>query len=206
LLVLAVVALVRRPSWRTGLPLIVFTVASLLGARNVVIASIVFVPGLARGLVGIGTVTGDERRSIFRPVAAALVVVGVLATVVACEGPVYSFDGYPVAAVTWAEREGLLAPGSRVVSRDYIGNYLEVRYSTAVRVFIDDRYDMFPASVVDDSVILNEGASGWDEVLDRWHATAVVWPAHEALAQLLATSPRWRVVYSDQEFLVAEPR
>jgi hypothetical protein len=205
-LVLAIVALVRRPSWRAGLPLVVFTVASLLGARNVVIASIVFVPGLARGLAGIGTVSGDERRSIFRPVAGALVVVGVLATVVACKGPVYSFNGYPVAAVTWAEREGLLAPGSRVVSRDYVGNYIEARYGTAVKVFIDDRYDMFPASVVDDSVILNEGTAGWDEVLDRWHASAVVWPAHEALAQLLATSPHWRIVYSDQEFLVAEPR
>ncbi len=72
LLLVAIVAVVRRPSWRAALPLVVFTAASLLGARNVVVASIVFVPGLARGLADIGTVTGEERRTIFRPMAAAL--------------------------------------------------------------------------------------------------------------------------------------
>jgi len=79
-LLLAVIALVRRPSWRAGLPVIVFTAASLLGSRNIVVASIVFIPGLARGLRGLGTVTGEERRSIYRPIAAALVVVGLLFT------------------------------------------------------------------------------------------------------------------------------
>ena len=28
----------------------------------------------------------------------------------------------------------------------------------------------------------------------------------EPLGQLLATSARWRIVYSDQEFLIAQPR
>ena len=128
----------------------VFTAASLLGARNIVIASIVFVPGLARGLADIGTVTGEERRPIFRPMAAVLALAGVLAAVVAASGPVYNLNGYPVAAVTWAEREGLLGPDARLVSQDYVGNYLEARYGTAAKVFIDDRYDMFPETVVND--------------------------------------------------------
>jgi hypothetical protein len=206
LLVLAIIALVRRPSWRAGLPVILFTAASLLGARNIVVASIVFVPGMARGLTGIGTVTGEERRSIYRPIAGALLVIGLLATVVAANGPVYSFNGYPVAAATWAEREGLLGPDAHLVSRDYVGNYLEGRYGTAVKVFIDDRYDMFPTQVVDDFSTLNEGASGWEEVLARYDTTAVLWPTKEPLAQLLAISPHWHVVYSDQEFLIATPR
>jgi hypothetical protein len=205
-LALAMVGLVRRPSWRAGLPVIVFTVASLLGARNIVVASIVFVPGLARGLADLGTVTGDERKPIYRPIAATLALLGVLAVLVAVNGPVYSFNGYPVAAVTWAEREGKLGPDSRVVSRDYVGNYLEGRYGTKVKVFIDDRYDMFPALVVEDFMVLDRGDPGWDEVLDRYDATAVLWPTDEPLGQLLAVSPRWRVVYTDQEFLIAEPR
>jgi len=184
----------------------VFTAASLLGSRNIVVASIVFIPGLARGLRGLGTVTGEERRSIYRPIAAALVVVGLLAAIVAASGPVYSFNGYPVAAVTWAEREGLLGSQSRVVAPDYVGNYLEGRYGTAVKVFIDDRYDMYPVAVVDDFALLNKGAPGWDEVLVRNAATAVLWRIDQPLGQLLAVSPRWRVVYSDQEFLIAEPR
>jgi hypothetical protein len=206
LLALAIIAVVRRPSWRACLPLVVFAAASLLGARNVVVAGIVFVPGLARGLADIGTITGKERRPIFRPMAAALALVGVLAVVITASGSVYSFNGYPVAAVTWAQREGLLGPGARLVSQDYVGNYLESRFGTDVKVFIDDRYDMFPASVVDDYVRLNHGEPGWQEVLDRNGATAVLWAVDQPLGQLLAVSPNWRVVYSDQSFLIAEPR
>jgi hypothetical protein len=205
-LLLAIVALARRPSWRAALPLVVFTAASLLGARNVVVASIVFVPGMARGLAGLGTVTGEERKPIFRPMAAALAVVGLLAVVATANGPVYSFNGYPVAAVTWAQREGLLGPQARLLSKDYVGNYLEARFGTSVKVFIDDRYDMFPENVVNDYLTLNQGQAGWQEVLDRHRASAVLWPVDEPLGQLLAVSPRWRVVYSDQRFLIAEPR
>lgn len=204
--VLAIVLVARRPAWRTVLPLAVFTAAALLGARNVVIAGTVLVPGLAVGLAGISDFMGEERRPIFRPVVATLGLIGVLSMVVAAQGSVYSFKGYPVAAVSWAERNGLLDSGSRVVSRDYVGNYIEARYGTAVKVFLDDRYDLFPASVVDDFTLLNDGRIGWNDVLDKYQTSAVIWPTEQALAQLLADSPRWRVVYTDQEFLIALPR
>jgi hypothetical protein len=204
--VIAIVLVARRPAWRTALPLAVFTAAALLGTRNIVVAGTVLVPGLAFSLAGISDVIGAERRPIFRPVMAAIALIGALAVVVSTQGPVYGFNGYPVAAVTWAERNHLLAPGTHVVSRDYVGNYLEVRYGTTVKVFLDDRYDLFPASLVDDFTLLNNGRTGWNDVLDKYRTSAVLWPANEALAQLLADSPRWRVVYTDQEFLIAVPR
>jgi hypothetical protein len=184
----------------------VFTAAALLGARNVVITGTIIVPGLAVGLSGLGDLTGKERKPIFRPVMATLAVVSLLAMVVAAGGRVYSFNGYPVAAVTWAERNHVLASDARVVSRDYVGNYLEARYGTRFKVFLDDRYDLYPASVVDDFNVLNNGKAGWSDVLDRYRTSAVIWPTNEALAQLLAESPQWRVVYTDQQFLVARPR
>ena len=204
--VLAIVLVARRPAWRIVLPLAVFTAAALLGTRNVVIAGTVLVPGIAAGLAGLSDLTGEERKPIFRPVLATLAVVGLLSTIVAASGDVYSFKGYPVAAVTWAEQHHLLDAGAHVVSRDYVGNYLEARYGTAVKVFLDDRYDLFPASVVEDFTLLNNGRIGWDDVLDTYDTTAVLWPTEEALGQLLADSPRWHVVYSDQEFLIAVPR
>jgi hypothetical protein len=205
-LVLAIVLVARKPAWRTVLPLAVFTAAALLGTRNIVVAGTVFVPGLAVGLSGLSDLTGEERKPIFRPVMATLAVLGLLAIVVTAQGPVYSFKGYPVAAVTWAERNHVLDAGAHVVSRDYVGNYLEARFGTEVKVFIDDRYDLFPASVVDDFTLLNNGRTGWNDVLAKYHTTAVIWPTNEALAQLLADSPRWRVAYTDQEFLIAVPR
>jgi hypothetical protein len=204
--VAAIILVARRPSWRTALPLAVFTAAALLGARNVVVASIVIVPGLAACAAGLGSISGEDRRPIFRPALAAIVVVGLLSTVVAASGSVYNLNGYPVAAVTWAERNNVLDAGARIVSRDFVGNYLEVRYGTRVKVFLDDRYDMFPATVVDDFAELSDGHAGWDRVLDRYQPTAVIWPSNEALAQLLAASPLWKVLYTDQEFLIAAPR
>ena len=126
--------------------------------------------------------------------------------VASVQGPVYSFNGYPVAAVTWAERNHLLEPGAHVVSRDYVGNYIEARYGPSVKVFLDDRYDLFPESVVEDFTLLSNGEIGWNDVLNSYQTSAVIWPSNEALSQLLAESPRWRVVYSDQEFLIAVPR
>src|SRR5690606_27650806 len=59
--VVAILALVRRPSYRSAVPLVVFTTAALLGVRNIPIATIVFVPALAVGLAGLGRVDGRER-------------------------------------------------------------------------------------------------------------------------------------------------
>jgi len=204
--VVAVIFVARRPSWRTTLPLAAFTAAALLGARNVVIASIILLPGLARGLADLGEVTGKERRAIHRPIAVVLAAVAVLSMVAAAAGPVYSFNGYPVAAVTWAEHNGMLTPDARVVARDFVGNYLEVRYGTRVKVFVDDRFDMFPTSVLEDTFALNRGSPTWETSIDAYHPTAVLWPTKEPVGQYLAASDRWRVVYTDEEFLIAVPR
>lgn len=203
---LAIVMVARRPAWRTVLPLAVFTAAALMGSRNVVVASLVLIPGLCVSMEGLGTLSGDERKSIFRPVIAATAVVGVISLLVAASGPVYNFNGYPVAAVTWAERNQVLADGARVVSPDFAGNYIEGRFGTGFKVFMDDRYDVFPDQVVEDFGDLKDGTPGWDQILRRYDATAVLWPTDEPLAALLAQSPEWRVVYSDQEYLVAQPR
>jgi hypothetical protein len=34
----------------------------------------------------------------------------------------------------------------------------------------------------------------------------VLWPTKEPVGQYLAASDRWRVVYTDEEFLIAVPR
>jgi hypothetical protein len=205
-IVLAVVLLVRRPSWRATLPLAVFTAAALLGARNTVVASLVMIPGLARCLTGLGSITGAERRSVNRVAAGALAAIAALAMLVAANGPIYSFNGYPVAAITWADRTGRLGPESRLVSRDFVGNFLEGRYGTRVKVFFDDRFDMYPSSLVEDFVVLSNGGPGWEQVLEKYRPTAVLWRSAEPLGQLLTDSSRWRVVYSDQEYLIAVPR
>jgi hypothetical protein len=203
---LAVVLLARRPCWRTALPLAVFVPAALLGQRNVVVASVVLVPGLAQGIAGLGSVTGTERRQPFRVGMVAVAAVAVLLVSSTASGRVYRLGPYPVAAVTWLQDQGMLGSSSRVVAPDFVGNYLEARFGTTVPVWIDDRYDMVPEDVARDNAKLVFVNRGWDEVLGRRGTTAVLWASNEPLGTLLLGSPQWRIVYSDSHWLVAIPR
>lgn len=206
LVILSVVALTRRPSWRSALVVVVFVPAALLSARNIAVASLVLLPSVGPGLAGLGTVDGLERRRWCRVGAAALATVAVVAAVGRYRGPSFRTGSYPDAAVDWLERTGGLDRGSRLVAQDFVGNYLEARFGTEVPVFIDDRYDMLPEALVADYRTLLGGESGWDEVLHRNRATAVLWSEGTALAELMAASDGWDVVYTDDEWVVAEPR
>src|SRR3546814_13469568 len=61
LLAVSILSLLRRPRWRAALPMVVFTIAGLLAARNIAAASIVLVAGVAPSWAGIGAQTGSKR-------------------------------------------------------------------------------------------------------------------------------------------------
>jgi hypothetical protein len=226
LVVVAIVALVRRPTWRAALPLVVFVALSALAARNQAPASLVLVPGAAAGLAGLGSLTGERRSPVLTAGAALLAVVTlfVLATpllqgdspegdAVAAEltgGPQLGLYGYPVAAVSWLDQQGHLDGEQRVVARELVGNYLEGLYGTDVPVFVDDRFDMYPTEVLEDHFALLEGGStergGSLELLSSYEPELVLWETNSALGQLLTASDRWAVVYQDEEWLIACPR
>jgi len=75
-----------------------------------------------------------------------------------------------------------------------------------VKVFVDDRFDMFPVPLLEDHNSLIQGAPTWDTILQKYKPTAVMWAPSDPLGQFLAASDHWRIVYSDQEFLIAVPR
>ena len=203
--VLAVATLVRRRSWRNALPVLVFVPLALLTMRNIVIASVVLVPVTAHGLAGVGALGADLRRRVFRPAGVALVALGLLLVVKAAQEPAFGLDAYPVEALAWMHDHGATV-GDRWVTQDFVGNYRELAEGDDARVFIDDRYDLFPVSLVDDYLTLKQGRPGWDRVLRRWDASAVLWERDLPLAQLVQASPAWRVVHRDAKWLIAVPR
>lgn len=203
---LAIAVLVRRPRWRVALPLVIFLGAALLGARNVVTASLVLVPGLAACLQGLGTLDGSERRLLFRPAAAVMVAGALVLAIAQLDRPMRKIEGhYPVRAIAVAEARGLIGPGHRLVVQDFVGNYLEGLYGPSASVFIDDRYDMFPKSLVVEYADLLGGRPDWRAILSRRRAEAVLWEKDQPLGQLLELSPDWRVVYLDSRWLLAVP-
>jgi hypothetical protein len=200
----AVLLLVRRPSYRAAVPLVVFTAAALLGVRNAAVASLVIVPGMAYGLAGLGTITGTERRG--RGAVAALVVMallGGLLVVNATREPAYDLRTYPVDALAWTGEAGWMIPTVNTATQETVGNALELLEGADARVYIDDRVDMYPKEVVEDFLTLLRGRPGWEEVLAQDAVDVVVWDAHEPLASLLAADPAWRIPYNDGRWFVA---
>jgi hypothetical protein len=209
LVVQVAVALVlglRLRSFRALLPVAVFFVAALLGSRNVGPASIVALACMAPGLRGIGSDLGNEPKPIFRTAAIAVGALAVIVTLGALfTGPQTALDSYPTDAVAWMDDHGYMEPDSRVISRDFVGNYLEARYGTDVQVFMDDRYDMFPRPVVDDYIDLVRGNGDWTEIATRWEADAILWDEDTELYDRLEAAEDWDVVYRDDTWIVAVP-
>ena len=201
----AIVLLVRRPSYRVALPLAVFTAAALLGMRNIPVASLVLVIGMAAGAVGLGSLDGARRSIATLGGAVVLAASSVLVVASALGQDNFALDAYPVDAVEWLDARGLLGTEVRLVSRDYVGNYLEALEGEDVRVFMDDRYDMFPADVADDYIDLVKGLDP-EVVLERYDAQVVLWNHETPLASWLEQSDDWGIVYDDEEWVVACPR
>jgi len=198
----AVLLLVRRPSYRSAIPLVVFTAAALLGERNVAVASIVFVPGMARGFRDVGSLRGDQRNPVGAVVLVAVVVLALLVAQVSLAKPAYDLSDFPVAPVAWLDQHDLLRSELPMATSDTTGNYLELLRGTRANAFIDDRVDMYPTSLVDDFLVLEHGQPGWERVLDRHEVDLLLWQRSSPLTELASTSGRWRVLYQDGDWSV----
>ena len=142
--------------------------------------------------------------------SATLVVLAGLVLVTGLTGSgAQDFDAspYPRDASHWMEEEGLLGVQSRVVSQDFVGNYLAFEFGPdRTRNFIDDRVDMFPVQVIQDYTKLLKPHGDYQAILERYRATSVLWARDSNLGRYLSSSPQWQVVHRDEAWLVAVPR
>lgn len=207
--VVAVGLVARRDRrWRSALPLVVFAGAAFLSRRNVAQASLVVAACMTGRLAGLGRIDGSARRAILRPVAVLLAAVAVLLAVGGLAGADTDLGKYPVAASTWMDDEGLLGTRSRVLAPDYAGNFLEARYGPdGVRVFIDDRVDMYPMPVIRDYVTLHRSSSAREfaAVVGRADPTVIVWTTDSAFGRWVSRTTEWTVLHRADGWLVAVP-
>ncbi len=200
----AVIAVMRRPSWRGALILLVFVPASLLSARNIAVASLVLVPGMAAGLAGLGTLDGRRRSPATAVGSIALVVVGGVLVVGSLGGRSFDFGGYPTGPMVWLGQQGTWDGERRIATNDLTGNLLEGIYGPAAVVFFDDRYDMYPDEVIDGVIEMETGGIGWSEFLDAHDVEILIWPDNKPLATLVALSDDWQIaLFDDQGWVVA---
>lgn len=201
--IVAIVLLVRRPSYRSLVPLVVFVAAALLGVRNIPIASLVLLPGLVAGIGPIGSLDGREKGPAPLVLLAVVAVLALLGGSTLLARPTYELGTYPVAGVAWLESQQLIGTDVRIVTTDQDGNFLELLYGPRHQGFFDDRFDMYPMPFLREYLALNAGQTGWNDVLQRHEIDVVMWPRSASLAALIEESPAWRVRYQDDAVIIA---
>lgn len=87
--------------------------------------------------------------------------------------------------------DGLL--GKRLLTSDADAGYVILRDWPTQRVFLDDRYDMYPRPVIADYLTLSHARAGWATVLARYDVQVIVWAPGDPLVQLVEASGHWPV-------------
>ena len=196
----ACVALGRhRPSRRDVVVAVPFLLLAFWAQRNIALSPLVGVAVAAR------CVARDEFRPssdspLNRILAVALLALGLLWTAQAAGKPDFDNSRYPVAALRWVEEQGLL--GRRLMTDDAWGGYLILNYWPKQKVFVDDRYDMYPRRVLEDFIAFSDADGRWREILDRTGIEVVVWPATATVVRLMEGDPGWTAVHRDDRAVV----
>lgn len=168
---------------------------ALWAARNIAIAPLVCLPVVARAFARDEERPSGLSRMFVTAALTVLVAVAALIGFQASTEKTFDFSGYPVASMRYLERHDLM--GRRLLTTDVAAGYVILEDWPRQRVFIDDRYDMYPPSVIDDYFTLNAGKPGWGRVLDRRDVEVVVWGKKTPLAALLDESDGWQRVHTD---------
>jgi hypothetical protein len=185
-----------RVSRRDLIVAVPFLLLGLWALRNIAIAPLVGLPIAARALAQPRRPDPPDRSAGLRWVlAAALALVVVVLTVRAAGQPDFQLAGYPVGAMRAVQHDGLL--GRRLLTSDADAGYVILADWPQQRVFLDDRYDMYPRPVIADYLTLSHARPGWSRVLDRYQVQVIVWARGDPLVQLAEASGHWRSVYQD---------
>jgi hypothetical protein len=185
----------HRVSRRDLIVTIPMLLLALWAVRNVAIAPFVALPVVARAVARDEPRPSDTSPMLVRAALVVLVTVAVLMGFQASTERTFDFSNFPTKALRYVDNHGLM--GTHVLTNDATGGYVILRYWPQQKVFIDDRYDMYPTSLIYDYFDVAQGRYGWDKVLDRYRVTTVVWERDTPLGSLLDASSHWKRVYTD---------
>jgi hypothetical protein len=193
--VLAVARGRHRTSRRDLLVALPMLFLALWAVRNVAIAPLIGLPIACRAFARDTDAADGVSSRIVAVAVAVLVVAGGLMGLEATQEQAFDFSGFPVKALAYVKtHDGL---GGRLLTNDAAAGYVILREWPQQRVFIDDRYDMYPTGLIHDYFGLATGSPGWNMVLDHFRVQTVVWKRASPLASLLDESPAWHRVYRD---------
>jgi beta-lactamase class A len=184
----------RRISRRDIIVSLPFLLLAIWAQRNIALAPLAGVAVAARAVAPV-VARPVSCSPLNRIVAAALLALASLWTLQAAREPAFDLREYPVAAMRFVRDQGLL--GRRLMTDDRWGGYVILAYWPRQQVFFDDRYDMYPLSVLRDAFRFHDAEPSWSQILDRWAVEVVVWPRRAGVVRLMDAHPGWDRRYQD---------
>lgn len=169
------------------------------GGRLMPIAALTLISFAATALRDVGTIGLPRSTAVVRcwyltATILACTVAYVLVT------PGYRLDRYPTEAVDWLEHRGLVGTEEvRLMSHDYVGNYLEWRYGTDANAYVDDRPDA--ATLVQYARILRL-KEGWQDDLSSVDPDVVLWHVDKGLSTELSENDDWVMATEQGDYRV----
>ncbi len=186
----------RRPSRRDLLVSVVFLLLGLWALRNVALAPFVGLAVIAR-LLAVDEKRPDRATPFNLAVIVLFVMLGLSSASQAAAEEDFNFSTYPVEAMKVVEEQGHL--GEHLLTTDAWSAYVIHEYWPKQRVFLDDRYDMFPTDLADEYFKLARADEDWEGILDDHRIQVVVWPVEKPLTRVLDLSPGWQSVFKDKQ-------
>ncbi len=111
--------------------------------------------------------------------------------------PRISSNYYPQGAVDYLKEAGL---GDRPMLNEFVfGGYFVWHLYPEYRVFIDSRTDLFfDQFIFAEYLAVFKLAMGWQEVLDKWDISLMVFEVGHPLSTVLEATGHWKEVYQDR--------
>jgi hypothetical protein len=168
---------------------------ALWAVRNVAVAPLIGLPVVARAFARDEEKPSDLSGTLVAAAVTVLVLAALAMGYQATTEKTFDFSTYPVSSMRYLERHDLM--GKRLLTTDAAAGYVILADYPEQKVFIDDRYDMYPRSVISDYFTLTGAKPGWERVLDRYDVEVIVWGKDSSLAALLDQSSDWERVHHD---------
>ncbi|HXN77559.1 MAG TPA: hypothetical protein VN965_02160 [Candidatus Dormibacteraeota bacterium] len=202
----------RRPPLYEFLITLVALGLALQSVRNVVLFVAVATPVMINCYSAYGNELAAARgwkvtlppRRVFAVVTAVVLVVIVLATTVRIADSISpskqrSLDAssYPIGAADWLAAHPEV--GTRMYNQYGWGGYLAYRFYPEAnrRVFIFGEAALMGDQLLNQYEDVQTLRPDWKQVLDQYKVDYIVYNRGEALANVLATQPDWKLVYED---------
>ncbi|MCB1283553.1 MAG: hypothetical protein M9952_12580 [Microthrixaceae bacterium] len=200
-------ALLWRRMWVRSAVALGMLALSIDAVRYAPLCAIAMVPLVAPAFAGLGTEEGisSPRRSHVAIVSGALAV-AVVALMMWT--PSYDLSHYPTSAVdelearTWVGAERAELP--HILTPDWVGNYLEWRYGTEAKPWVDDRAEVHDTVELARLVaLLGEDPSRYERVIDAIDDDIVLWQSDTPFVRWLAEHEDYRIVDEVGEWTIA---